>query len=321
MKVLFFLALLTGCGFFETHETKDAGTDPRAAELRTAYELRLDELKRISDPQTGWPDVRDCDGTLWAGLACAAGAPVQIELAEYEAGKIGRRPLPACQIPEESRSSVSKDMILGYLDCAWSTGNYQALVRLAAYGEAHELGSVAGFPTGWVMGEPYPEMASRVVLTPNGVGLIGRMLHVMSLGADDRRYRAMLPVYTHVDAMTYEGHLEALGILLQGQVRERARKGSLDAQPAGNPETTTPPAAGLLDVNGAELDLLAGLAASDPKNPLYAAVLGVYTGDMGPAYALLLDPATPCPAYVGDNPAFCQVHWLKAAKTVLERTK
>jgi hypothetical protein len=204
--------------------------------------------------------------------------PVRIELAEYSPGEIHRRPYKACYSNEQgdlgSKSTVSRDMITGYLACLIARKDTEALKRLAAYGEANN----------WIMGEP-KAMISRVLLSGNLVGLLGRTL-------GDKPYKHLPTSYLPV-AEDFERHVQVQGILLQGQVSD----------------TITPEM----------LSRLSEHANHSPENPLFQAALGKYTGNQQTTINLLLSEP-PCPGYArGKRPdMYCQIGWLQAAKIVLE---
>lgn len=296
MKWLFgFLLLLSfGCSYAEKHEESEPSAPSDVETLKTRFAEKKAAYELATNGASGWPSVDDCDATLWAGLVCAAGAPVAIELAELEPGVVHRRPERACWTAEAgdvgSKSTVSNDMLLGYLWCGWRAGNLLAMQRLADYGEAHN----------WVMGEPFPEMASRVVLKPNQIGILGRIIYALSNGDDDRGYRDLPAVYAP-GVEDYELHLQTVGILLGGETTELARE------------------QGLLDINGESLKRLEDNAKKYPDDALVQAALGVYTGDFNAATKLLLDPGYEYPTYVRGAELYKDVHWLFAASLVLRR--
>lgn len=259
--------------------------------LRERYETLRDEYDAETHDRAGWASERDCDGTLWAGIACSAGATVDIGRAEYAPGQIERRPSPSCY-PGDSRSTVSNDMFTGYLWCAWSRRDYDTIRRVANYGKAHEL-RIGPVLIGWIMGEPYPEHAAEVVMRPNDIGLIGRMRHKLSSGEDSPPYRTYPSVFLPVKN-DFEKHIQVLSIALNGAVDGKLHE--------------------------ADLDRLRVMASEEPLNPLFAAVLGVYTGNMERAISLLLDPSTPIPSYVrGERrDLYATIHWLRAARFVLD---
>lgn len=304
MKPILIVALLvTGCGFFERHP-EQPGKEPVEL-LREEYVARLVALEAASDPATGWPSSEDCDGTLWAGLACAAGAQVTVTLAEHAPGVVHRRPRSsgACWTPEGgdagARSTVSQDMLTGYLWCLWRNGDYPATRRLADAGGAREE-RVAGQLVGWVLGEPYPAEAFAVVLRPNLIGVTGRMLYALSGGADRPDYMGFPAFYPPV-AEDYEQHLQVLGILLQGEVDTAAR------------------GAGLVDVDGEMLKRLHELADAHPEDALFQAARATYTGDYKVPTELLLRKDYAPPSYVRGADTYPLVHWLFAASLVLRR--
>lgn len=278
------------------NKAQDPGADERLEVLAEKFADKKASVSLLLDTETGWPSRSDCDGTLWAGKAKAVGLPVKLELAEYEPGQIHRRPPPSCWNKVDgdvgSKSTVSNDMILGYMWGLWNHKDLEAFKRLAKYGEDHN----------WVMGEP-AAMAARVILKTNQQGLLGRIIYDLSNGTDVRSYRRLFEYYPEVKE-DYEMHLQALGILLQGEV---------------NMDVANEPGASLVDINDQMLQRLRDLVDADPKNPLFHAALGVYTGDFEKAITLLLDDTTPVPSYVrGDNPAALSgVEWLFAADVIL----
>jgi hypothetical protein len=274
---------LSSCGLFTKKHEKSPNADTRLTTLSGEYVKRKAAYEEITLGTQGWPSVNDCDATLWAGEVCSAGLEVQISAAEYPVdGQVQRRPISSCFFqghPNGSDSSVSNDMILGYLSCLWQQQDLHALQRLADYGEAHN----------WVMGEPAD--SDRVYMKPNQQGLLGRML--AQLG-DNRSYRKIPPEYLPVEK-DFEKHLQVLGILLNGQVDSNLH---------------------LLDIRGDMYNRLEALAEDD-QDALMQAAFGTYTGDMSKALDLLLLPETPIPSYVRGNENYKLVYWLKAASVVL----
>ncbi len=277
--------LLAGCARLGLNRPVEPKAVDQVVELQDAYDARLARFAAVTEPRQGWPTETDCDATLWAGEACAGGAMVAIARAEYSPGEIHRRPDNACWTEADgdvgARSTVSRDMLSGYMACLWATKNLPALERLADFADAN----------GTVMGEPSTQ--ASVYLMPNLTGLLGRMLFALSDGADDRWYRHLGYDYPDVGA-DYEEHLQVVGLYLQGDL-----------------------AGGLTDQG---LARLAVLAQSRPEDYLFQAVHGVYSGDLAPATALLLSDI-PAPTYVrGEGAALmAEAHWLLAARIVLRR--
>lgn len=288
MKLLPIL-LLTGCGYFAKHESKEHSSP--VEELREKYEQIYQEVESELEPVTAWPSNNDCDGLLWAGLACSVGFRTEIQLAEYSPGEMHRRPYNSCYADESgdvgSKSTISRDMLTGYMSCLWTRKDLAAFQRLADYGEKHD----------WIMGKP-SYYVSRVYLGNNLQGLLGRFIHVLSGGDDSRWYRRLPPVYQPVGA-DYEKHIQVQGILLNDAVTEQE------------------------SVNQEMLARLTENAASNPLDPLFSAALGRFTGNQEHTLNLLLNPDTPCPSYArGEKPdVYCKLIWLQAARIVIESSK
>lgn len=288
-NIVFLLALLA-CG--PLHKTKDPEPNPSVETLRAIYLENKAEAGKVFENGL-WPSRTDCDATLWAGVACLGGLNVSIDEAEYGPGEIHRRPERACWTPKEgdvgSRSSVSNDMLLGYISCSFKRADLPALVRLAEYGEAND----------WIMGEPYPQMAARVLMKPNLRGFLGRALDKLSGGDIKKSYRQWPALYEEIfPKKDYEVHLQIQGLLLHSNINISDYS--------------------LLDLEDHNFKRLKDIVKKYPKDALAQAVYGRYTGDFDKAIILLLDPAFTCPSYVRGDKDYCAAYWLQAAKTVLE---
>lgn len=295
MKNYMILVFVLSCGPLKKPE--DPKETTKDEQLRATYQENLALAYKVFDEKTHWPSVEDCDATLWAGIAACGGVKLDLSLAEHNPGQIHRRPYQACWSEKEgdqgSKSTTSNDMITGYMLGAWCNKDYEAVRRVAAYGEKHF----------WVMGEPFPEMASRVLLKPNGIITVGRLLYVLSGGKDSRFYAVDALKWYPVKG-DYERHIQALSIMLSGEIRET---GSFDQIPT--------------DLREDELKRVEALAKKEPKNFLYSYILSVYSGDYEKTLTLLLDEKNPVPTYVrGKNPkAFMLAEWLLIANNTLER--
>lgn len=311
MMTRLFIVLVTciACGHGKPHE--EVNGQPSAVEtLRERHATWLQELRGASAEDSGWPSVSDCDGTLWAGLAKAAGASVVLELAEYEPGVIHRRPTP-CWTPTSgdvgSKSTVSRDMMTGYLWGWWSqgAGGLPALERLADYGAAN----------GWVMGLP-KDRPFDVELGDNLKGVLCRAIQGLRGQADIRRECGSAPsVYLPV-AADYARHVQVLGILLQGETDHLLHSG--DALPADPGRHEEEPPLELTAIDDGMLKRLHENAEAEPADALFQGALGIYTGDYAEGVRLLGDDAYQCPSYVRGAPAYCLVHKAFAAWVILK---
>ncbi len=202
INLLFAAILLTACA--PSHKPEAPTANDLVPVLRMRQAGWVMDIKAAADPTTHWPVADDCDQTLWAGEAKVAGADPDLNYAEYAAGDIHRRPLGLGECyPGHSATSVSNDMILGYMVGRFAAHDLAALNRLADYGEAH----------GWTMGVPASEL--RVHLSPTGAGLLGRAIEAM--GGGKKPYGIVPNLCLAVDA-DFEEHLQVLGIYFDGEV-------------------------------------------------------------------------------------------------------
>jgi len=228
------------------------------------------------DQVTGWPGVNDCDGLLWSGLACSLNMPVKIEYAEYSPGEIHRRPYKACWNEKDgdvgSKTTISRDMLTGYIACGLARNDKAAMERLFEYGKKNE----------WIMGKPR-FFVSRVLLTPNMIGTLGRFLN-------KEGYKQLPTSYSPVTE-DYARHIQVQGILNEHKVSGSISDGMLERLKANK--------------------------EAEPLDPLFAAAYGLFTGDQKDTVALLMETGK-CPTYArGEKPeTYCKLNWLQAARIV-----
>lgn len=191
MKHLTLILALTACGSVEQSDLA-----PASDELVEMFHVKKSELEaKVVD---GWISRKDCDSTLWNGLALYSDQDIDLGLVEYpEDGYIQRRPRKSCY-PGDSRSTVSNDMFMGLMWGAYGSGNTDLLERIWHYGEHHD----------WVMGQPWPGGVGEVLMKPHMILLLGKLT-----GRDPK----IPPVLTPVKE-DYARHIQTLWILLYGQV-------------------------------------------------------------------------------------------------------
>jgi hypothetical protein len=158
------------------------------------------------------------------------------------------------------------------------------------------------------MGEPLDD--GRVILTGNGIGLLGRM--IKKLGGPDKIYRHIQPLFTEV-SKDFEQHQLALGILLDGEVDQPVEPNLL-------PVNYEYPGR-YQGISKGSAELLQWLVDQNPNDALFQAGNATYSGDYSKVLELLLDQNYQCPSYVRGNENYCLVHWLFAAKLVLIRVE
>jgi hypothetical protein len=272
--VLSFTTLI-GCG-----KEQDVPVDTLAA-LQAQYDEKLLELRELSQGHVaGWPSDYDCDSSLWAGIARAAGATwVDIAAGVRSDGRTTRKPLADCGPVEEgyagdSATTTSNDMITGLLLGALASGDEQLVHRMYTYGEDNK----------WIMGYP-TYYVSRVLLRPNGITLMARILYKLSNGERNYVVRLAPLVYGPTDG-DYESHLALLSRYMEKKL--------------GGPQY------------GAEWTENY-LAKNFPTDALAQAVAGQYY-----LAATLLTGSYQSPPYVRGSKSYHLVHWLFAARIILD---
>lgn len=175
-----------------------------------------------------------------------------LEKAEASPGQWMRRNLAAgACYPDRSKSTISKDMLLGLTWWAWRAKRLDVMQQLVAYGEAHN----------WVMGDPI-DRPQDVFVTPSEAGLFYQVIY--RLGGEDNPARKIPDVYP--EGLTgFQAELQVWNILLHGEISD------------------TP---GITDT---ALKRLHEHAQRQPNNPLFEVAVAHYTGDAGGARLLLSD--------------------------------
>jgi len=256
MKYLATALLLISCSSVEPKEpTERAGIDlVRDKILSLVNEVPDQEDKNF------WVS-KGCDGMLWEGKLRAAIDGGNINAAERESGRFGRRP-DKCYIEgrksQESASTWSRDMAVGLLYWAWRSENLDVLERHAYYGKTHK----------WKMGLG---AKSRIYYTPNIIGLLYRSIY--ALGGEDNKSR-FIPMTMPKGLDDYEAHLQVTMIALQGELREAISK--IDESDV------------YTGIDKKQFELLESHVEREPENVFFNAVLSKYTGDFEKASELCL---------------------------------
>lgn len=245
MKKSFALALLlvsVACG-----ESEKRKPEPEAT-LEDTARIYL-EAAKAAQGVSGFVEDSSCDSLLFSGLAGAAGLSVDLLAARRDDQRWERRPrsLGSCLEQGESKSSVSRDMLLGVLWWSWRERKLAVAEELLAAALRDNLvvgewdGSVEGF--------------NRVVVTP---GLLGTMASVVyALGGSDVAARH-IPLSSLAVPRGYQRHLHALHLRLRAEA-------SCAEVPSCRPEE---------QLTDSAKETLKGYAKEDPNNPLFPAVLG-----------------------------------------------
>ncbi len=258
MKRLFFaIVLFLACG---RHETRDIelSSDLRGA-LAAKVALYKSLLPEVQDAN-GFVATDKCDALLHSALVGVT-VPVALEVAQLEPGRWFRRPLnyDECFAAGASRSTISRDMLLGVIWWAWKNGRLDVLEDLRSYGQAHD----------WIMGEAdsVETTVSRTYLTPAFRGTLCRTARKMG-GADHGD--CYIPQVYPESLTDFEAHLQVLTILLEAEITGSLGSGAygaLQAQIARQPNNPLFHAALSRFQKGDHANIAASLLLNSPTWP------------------------------------------------------
>lgn len=180
---------------------------PRPVNTRTCTPIQIKvEFER---DQHGFVETTKCDSLFFSGLLSASGYKVEIEAAEIESGKWLRRPVSyaECYTAGESRSTISRDQLLGVYWHAWTHKDLDMLERMWDYGVNHL----------WVMGEGRLAGADTV-MNAAMISTLAEMIY--QLGGENHAISRNLPVIWDVkeNESLYVNRLTALHLGLRKQV-------------------------------------------------------------------------------------------------------
>jgi hypothetical protein len=209
-KSIYLAVILTACGQVPIEKTW-GGDTPEEAEFEKLKEKHSKYLKLFKSEQkeAGFIYTDKCDSLLFSSLLSAVGVPgIDVVAAEAAPGRWWRRPasLPECYSVGESRSTISRDMLLGVLWWAWEKKRLDVLDRLFQFGESRD----------WVMGDDSIQ-GGHTVFTPL-LPLLARMRH--RLGGHEHPARHF-PLASEFDLNKdgFEAHLQVLQIILDAKVK------------------------------------------------------------------------------------------------------
>lgn len=305
--IYFVISFLLSCG--------SSGKDPvspddnsRVGELRDRYGAALIEAMEYRDSH-GWLTSEDCDAMLWTGKYASATLVESVDIlaAEYpdQPGRFARRPLTnPCTSDNPQWSTWSRDMGTGLMAWALRKNQLPVLERHAGYGAGHF----------WNMGEPLGD--GRAVYTPSFKGKLYQTIYALG-GKDD--INRLWPDFYPAGLTDYQAHLQVMNIWQRGEITKRVP--SSDDAHHGPPVIDDPsgPATGLTEISGTMIERLKEHADRDPRDPLFQAVLSLYTGVTAPAYEALLSSNDYAGEYVRcERQRACYLAaWIFAADIVL----
>jgi hypothetical protein len=200
LRVVALLIFTAGCA-----KKHSQGTVNNIDQVKERYQTYSQFAAEYASQYDGNFITDSCDSLLFTGLYYSIGGTnVSISAARDDSGKWHRRSLAADECyPQTSKSSISRDMILGLLWGLWANGDLADLKDLIAYGDSHN----------WTLGEGD---ASRVVMTP---AIISTMYLIQEdLGGEKAGTRGDFPIVADKSLVGFEAHLAVLHILLRGKL-------------------------------------------------------------------------------------------------------
>ena len=201
--------LLQGCGIDPALLTRGYQPSQALRDQREFYLSQIETLRRGS----GWFSD-GCDALLRDSLLVAGGVDVPITDARNDNGQWFRRSLklPECLASQQSKSTISRDMIMGLMWHIWTKRDLQMARDLWHYAEVR----------GWKIGESDGSIdgTGRVFMTPTILATLAQLIYELGGPSYDIRY---LPIKNFGFKRGYTKHLELLDIILWSEMTGKIR--------------------------------------------------------------------------------------------------
>lgn len=202
MRVLLLALFLLGCGSEAKVPAAVQDTD-----LERLISVYFHDISQVQD-EHGFIYTDECDSLLFTALAGTVLDTVDIRAARESNGRWHRRPTKDCY-PDHSKSTISRDMLLGVMWYAYAHDDLELVENMWAYGSQRS----------WIMGDG---LRSRVQLTPGLVATLAQLIKYLG-GAD--HVERHIPTIGWARVGDFEAHLQVLHILLRLRVY-----GNIDVQ-------------------------------------------------------------------------------------------
>lgn len=174
------------------------------SKLELKHRKYLELLPTVQD-KYGFIDSDECDSLLFSGLVgCVPGVQVTINAAfDPSDHQWKRRPVECPCYPEGSKSSISRDMLLGLAWYAYFNNRVDISEQVIGYALSHCL----------IMGEG---VLSRTFMTP---GLLSTYSWISyRLGGPSRPWLRYIPQFESSKVTDFQAHLSVLHILLRNKL-------------------------------------------------------------------------------------------------------
>lgn len=162
--------------------------------------IYLNQLNSVQD-SNGFVETKACDALLFTALIASTGAGnIDLEAAKQDDGRWFRRPSKDCYATGASKSTISRDMLLGVYWYIWSHKRLDLAQELWQYGSSRS----------WIMGDG---LRNRVTLTPIMVSTLAFLID--RLGGERHSGWMSIPVYWNTAGSGFEWHLKVLHMMLR----------------------------------------------------------------------------------------------------------
>jgi hypothetical protein len=207
------LLLSVGCGSVLPKEKTPASADnlTKLSEKRDTYRKLLPSQQGPS----GFIESEFCDSLLFSGLLSSGSSGNSIRLKDArnpDTGEWFRRPLslPECFSSGKSRSTISRDQLLGTLWYAVRKQDRELVISLWEYGQSRN----------WVMGRDSIQGGHTLFLPL--IPLLARIRYYQSGESWDVPARLLpLPAVADNSKTGFEAHLQVLQIVLDNQINPK----------------------------------------------------------------------------------------------------
>ena len=197
MKYILLILILLSCGKPKPPAVSDAFDNPaldaKAAIYAKAFESHQESHGFIAN---------DCDSLLFSALLAATSVPnINIMAARDDSGTWHRQPEHRCY-PQDSKSEISRDMLLGVIFWAVETGQSKTLHELYDYGSSHN----------WIMGDGDK---TRTTFTADMIELLEESIAYL----DGVPIKSNSYYFIALPTTGFASHLQTIQILIIGKIR------------------------------------------------------------------------------------------------------
>lgn len=182
------------------------------SDLQEKY-LKYIELIKSTQDEFGFIDPNACDSLLFSGLVgCVPDVKVNIDAAfDSSTGMWHRRPCSRPCFPEHSKSTISRDMLLGLAWYAYYNKRLDITEQVISYALRHNL----------IMGKAVDlkSKMGRCLMTP---GLLSTYAWISyRLGSPSRFWLRYMPQVESDKATDFQAHLSVLHIILRNKLMKK----------------------------------------------------------------------------------------------------